>query len=82
MTKWEFLNLERIQNVNNFNKQLEGKRWDDLKKGDEDRDELRLNELGQDGWQIYQVETQYDVVFKGKGFSHLTTYYMRRQIDD
>ncbi len=80
MTKWEVMILERIQNVNNFSKMLEGKRWGDSKKGDDEEDEVRLNQLGQEGWQLFHIEKAYDVTFLGKGFSHLTSYYLRRQV--
>lgn len=82
MPKWEIMILERIQNINNYTKQLEGKRWADFKKGDEDSDELRLNQFGKEGWQIFQVQTAHEVIFMGKGLSNLTTYYLRRQLED
>lgn len=35
MQKWEYLILERIQNIDNYTKSVEGKRWADWKKGDD-----------------------------------------------
>jgi hypothetical protein len=82
MPKWETMILDRIQNINNYSMKLEGKRWVDVKKGDNDSDEIRLNELGAEGWQLIHVNTANEISYMGKGISNHTTYYLVRQIED
>jgi len=82
MPKWETMILERIQNINNYSMKLEGKRWADNKKADTDGDEVRLNELGAEGWQLIHVHIANEISYMGKGLSNLITYYLSRQFEE